>query len=227
MIEHLAWDSNFFGFPVGKFVLNQPELFSLDAFCNAAASLRLVYLFSPKPLSHDGRLKLADVKLTYQTYLNQMVAPVGLQYFNERIHDKQTLLELAYASGIYSRFRTDTHFQAPDFYRMYDAWVKRSLEADDSKVLVETIDNKLLGFVTLDFVSQSQAAIGLIAVSEASRGAGVGSRLLQQAARLCNETGRKQIRVATQEENKPASAFYLRNGYELAERMYIYHYWNL
>ncbi len=50
---------------------------------------------------------------------------------------------------------------------------------------------------------------------------------MAQAENAALKAAKKQIRVATQQQNSLATAFYKRQGYTLADQIIIYHYWNL
>ena len=227
MIEKVNWDSAFFAFSVGKTFVNDPSTFDNDTFLLSAEKYRLVYVFSAGPLTDTKALKHVDVKLTFQKKIHHSF-PTNWTFFHEAQHDKSKLQQLVFESGIYSRFRTDLNFDERCFYSMYEIWIQKSIESNLSAVLIEQFNNELVGFVTVDFAEGSNiASIGLIAVSQESRGQGVGGKLLRQAESLAASRHCNILRVATQKQNEKASAFYLWNGFELAEQLYIYHYWNL
>jgi dTDP-4-amino-4,6-dideoxy-D-galactose acyltransferase len=227
MIEKLQWDSEFFDFSVGKIFIETPETLNEEAFVMAAAAYKLVYVFAKEPLSYSRFALPADVKLTFQKSLMLDQYEVSPQYFDVNKHDFVDLQRLAFQSGEFSRFRIDSGFDSTDFYRMYEIWINKSLESAHSVVLVEEVENKLAGFVSLDFNDSETATIGLIAVDSEVRGKGVGRKLMAQAESAALKAGKKQIRVATQQKNVLATNFYEKQGYTLADQITIYHYWNL
>lgn len=227
MIEKLHWDTAFFGFAVGKTNVETPDFFIEEAFVKASSAYKLVYLFTKKPLNSSRFANPADVKLTFQKLLKTENHEVKLQVFDADFHDYNDLQKLAFQSGEYSRFKTDKGFDSKDFYRMYDIWMKKSLDSTQSLVLVEEMDNKLVGFVSIDFDESETANIGLIAVDGEMRGKGVGALLMAQAENAALKAGKKLIRVATQQKNISATNFYAKQGYSLADQIIIYHYWNL
>lgn len=227
MIENLSWDSTFFDFSVGKIFVENPSDFNKDEFFKAVKSFRLVYVFSRIPFVESAFMSLVDVKLTFQKSLFSSNTSTEILFFDEQIHEKNSLFQLAYESGKYSRFRTDPNFATNDFFSMYEIWVNKSIESKQSSVMIEVVNNDLLGFVTVDFDNSDIATIGLIAVSQKCRGQGVGGKLLIQAENLALKHDRKLLKVATQKENVQASAFYQKNGFVLADQLYIYHFWNL
>ncbi len=60
-----------------------------------------------------------------------------------------------------------------------------------------------------------------LCVSPLSAGNGVGSRILDYAKELARERGCKTIRLNTTSKNKPAIAFYKKNGFSIADKMQI------
>jgi len=227
MIEKLNWDSEFFGNPVGKLYVETPESFDEEAFVKAASAYKLVYIFAEIPLNYSRFALPVDVKLTFQKLLKSQIPETQLQLFDPDLHKYAELQKLAFQSGEYSRFKTDPNFDAKDFYRMYEIWINKSFQSELSVVLVEAADNRLTGFVSLDFKDAETANIGLIAVDSKVRGKGVGRNLMEQAESAASKAGKKYIRVATQQENALATNFYEKQGYSLADQLFIYHYWNL
>ena len=69
--------------------------------------------------------------------------------------------------------------------------------------------------------------IGLFAVSEAQRGRGVASRLLEAIGRWMRHGGAKRARVATQRDNRAACRCYERAGYAVEERLALHHLWRV
>ncbi|MDY0076528.1 MAG: GNAT family N-acetyltransferase [Bacteroidales bacterium] len=227
MIEKLNWDSEFFGYPVGKHYVETPESFDEEAFVKAASAYKLVYIFAEKPLNYSRFALPADVKLTFQKLLKSQIPETQLQLFKSDLHDYADLQKLAFQSGEYSRFRTDLNFDPKDFYRMYEIWIRKSLDSEQSVVLLEEVDDQLAGFVTFDFNDSERATIGLIAVDSQVRGEGIGRKLMAQAEFAAFKAGKKQLRVATQQKNRLAKSFYKKLGYTLVDQIIIYHYWNV
>ncbi len=227
MIDKLPWDTAFFGFAVGKTNVETLDFFDEGAFVKSASNFKLVYVFANKPLNSSLFADPADVKLTFQKTLKIENPEMKFQVFDPDLYAYTDLQKLALQSGEYSRVKTDKGFDPKDFYRMYDIWINKSLDSEQSVVLVEEVDYKLAGFVTLDMNESETAQIGLIAVDSTVRGKGVGAKLMAQAEKAAVQAGKKNLRVATQQKNISATNFYVKQGYTLADQIIIYHYWNL
>jgi dTDP-4-amino-4,6-dideoxy-D-galactose acyltransferase len=226
MIEKLTWDSDFFGYPVGKLVLESSDVFpGADALSN----YQLVYVFSKNGIN-DLQNPMAEVDR--KTTLTKSVNPDAEYPFHTSIEEYEgggddSLRKLAIESGIYSRFNKDKHFKNNEFERLYTAWIENSIaKRDAGHLLVFREEGIIQGFVTLT-IDTDRSHIGLIAVDRNYRGKGIGLALLYAA---CCQTKVRElpvISVVTQLENVPAIELYFKAGFEISETIHVYHIWKL
>lgn len=218
MIEHLPFDSSLFGYPVGKFVVD--ESWNEQDFLTQAEAFHLVYLFSKNPLTpNSNRIEAADIKLTFFKDLKKSADPdQGIVPYSGLLSDQ--LFTLTLESGIFSRFCKDPKFRDSEFEKLYKIWIQNALDRNEVLIAAD-----FSGFVSYT-VSGNTAQIGLIAVDKNERGKGWAKRLMQAAERKAFLQGAKSLTVSTQEINIPASKLYKSLGFELNERIFIYHYWN-
>lgn len=190
-------------------------------FLMQAEAFRLVYLFSRRPLTlNSDRIQDADIKLTFFKDLNNSVAAdPGIVPCSGLFSDQ--LFSLSLESGIFSRFATDPNFRDSEFEKLYKIWIQNAL--DRKEVLIA---DDFSGFVSCA-VSENTAQIGLIAVDKNQRGKGWAKRLMHAAERKALFQGAKNVTVSTQEMNIPAATLYESLGYELSDKTYIYHFWNV
>lgn len=130
------------------------------------------------------------------------------------------LESLAFQSGTFSRFKTDIRLNAGEFEKLYKLWIQKSVE--EKGVLVADGN---AGFVSCN-VRSDTAQIGLIAVDKNQRGKGLGKRLIKAAEAFAFTKGAKKMKIGTQEANHPASALYSKLGYEVVEKVEVWHYWS-
>ena len=230
MIDKLKWDSNFFGYPVGKFLVNDGYFFNQDLFIEKAKPFKLVYIMAKSPINIRGEcIRHVDNKIifTKEIDLNKKSDPLdGCVLFQETQLDYNELLKLTFESGKYSRFKLDLNFKKNEFKRLYKEWIAKSLrEAEKTKVLVYPDKSYIAGFITIS-INRGFSEIGLVAVSPGYQGQGLGSKLLSSAEKIAREHLASMVKVATQEMNENAIKLYLKNGYNKSEKIYIYHYWN-
>ena len=130
MIQKADWDSNFFGFNIGKIDLDPTD--NIEEFLNDASKFKLVYIFSNKELTIPG-LNLVDKKVIYEKKINNtgnfdnQLNNESISLFSEQDHSYEQLLNLAYLSGTYSRFRLDKGMPEGYFNKLYKLWLDNSL----------------------------------------------------------------------------------------------------
>lgn len=229
MIEKLNWDSEFFGYPVGKIVLEKGATFAAEAFKSKLSDFKLVYIFSPQELElkESSQIFLADKKVVFLKQLDkakQYEIKAEINEYDGPLSDD--LLELVLESGIYSRFRVDKHFKNKEFERLYTEWILKSLDGGIAeKVYVSRVDREMAGFITVG-LKNGRTDIGLISVNEKFRGMSIASSLISVACNYSIAKSIYKIQVVTQGDNIPAMKLYQHNGFEIEEITYIYHYWN-
>lgn len=216
MIQFLEWDSNFFGCKIGK--LDYTGLRKDSFKFEDIKSFDLVYIFSDEKLDYN---KLFDVKIKFQKLTEKKNFPNKITEFDSSKHSYEELLDLAYLSGHDSRFLKDPFFGEKAFKNLYKAWIDKSIEDHKTKILIYFDQNRIIGFVTYK-KDIDNAVIELIAVSENTQGKGIGFKLISAVEANLNPS--TNLFVSTQETNNIAMEFYVRNGFRIFDKKYIYHY---
>lgn len=235
ILQHLSWDSDFLGFPVGCIQAKTITPDELQATLVAArkSNIRLLYLVvAPDDadtiaVAQKAGAWLADRKVTFVMPLNaahSIIETTGI-ITNTTVYTPQ-LESLAWQSAEYSRFRLDPHLEPTVYKRMYSLWLHNSLSGDIAqKVLVwHNTEGQELGLLTLG-EKKGRADIGLLAVDITARGQRVGHQLVAAAVAQSNILGYTELQVVTQFDNKPACSFYRKCGFKLIQEEYIYHLW--
>lgn len=224
IVESLAWDTEFFCFPVGKVLIpSGSESYKLSSIIPLTGDYRVAYVISPFPLINDIQV-FEDEKVILENTL--FVVPDDISEHIDRADNKsyRDLMPLALASGVFSRFLLDLHFK-PYYEALYKTWLERSLTREIAdEVLVYQTDGCKCGFVTLKKVNK-KIEIGLIAIDEHYRGQGIGSALMKAVYFYASMHGYKTVRVATQRRNMDALKFYHKNGFQEVENSFIYNLW--
>lgn len=230
-INYLDWDSNFFQTKIGKVILENTA--DIDRFLLEAKEnkYKLIYLFSEESCIIDDKFLLdyngilADRKVLYSKFINDSVLlpTLAVEYKFENLTTE--IENLAYQSGIYSRFKTDSNFNSVDFFRLYKLWAQKSISHEIADYVFCVNDNGItIGFVTLKIMS-NLGHIGLIAVSDDHRGKGIGTHLINACVNKLIELNIGVIDVPTQLQNKEACSFYKKCGFEIKSITNIYHFW--
>ena len=227
-IEQLNWDSDFFGYPVGKIYLRDEDLPDVDAINGDYH--KLLYIFSERELNTDIVTKLNAKLVDEKTELVQNIT--GAE--NEGIIDNNIVsinaiddkvINLALQSGVYSRFNIDEKFCNQEFKKLYTTWITNSINRQNAKEVYGYISNgKLAGLVTIG-IRNNIPDIGLIAIDAAERGRSIGSILLNSAKGYGLANGYNKLSVITQGANVRALNFYKKNSFEVTGKVYIYHRW--
>lgn len=230
-IEHLSWDSEFFGYRIGKCQISESDENDLKEIIKLnTLDYRLIYFFVPPSYTNINRIiselgaSLYDEKTTYINPRFQ-VPDIHTDSITEINEIDDSTIHLALLSGEFSRFKLDTGFKNNEFEKLYREWIIQSVNhkiADE--VLVYRISGINAGLITLRHF-QDFSNIGLIAVNEEYRGKNIGSKLLNAAFYSSKINGNSTIEVVTQKKNRGACKFYEKNGFQIKEITNVYHLW--
>ena len=224
MIQPLSFDTNLFGYPVA--FINWRCQFLEEEFLKSVKKFQLVYIFSDKPISFsDSQILHVDTKITYskeltpRSNLKDIQISPNLRPTELSSFQLESLRNLALESGKYSRFKIDPRLYHLEFEKLYNVWIDKAINL--RSILIA---DDLAGLITFDSKKEI-AKIGLIAVHPEHRNQGLGEKLVISAENFLSEKGAKTLKVPTQESNGPAQALYQKLGYEISEKVFVYHYW--
>jgi dTDP-4-amino-4,6-dideoxy-D-galactose acyltransferase len=142
-----------------------------------------------------------------------------------RRDDVQALRALAVLAHKDTRFWKDGRFSPERCAELYATWIERSIEGWADAVFVAELRGEVLGYITCHAREEQQAEIGLIAVADAARGAGIGRALVQRALGWAAEHGLARTRVVTQGTNLAALSLYTSTGFRVTRTQRWYHLW--
>jgi dTDP-4-amino-4,6-dideoxy-D-galactose acyltransferase len=226
-IIHLKWDTDFFGYNVGK-VLLEDNCLNEEILRNN--DYRLLYIYSNVALEKEVLLKynlfLADEKTDLITHVSDLTFDKSVnESIKELLSVDKNLLDLTFQSGHYSRFKIDPNFKNNEFEKLYTTWIEQSLNHTlAEKVFGFLVDNKSVGFITIAFKNNAYD-IGLIAVDSVYRSMKIGKQLLEYVFNYALSKKVNTITVTTQMQNQGALNFYLKNGFSVNRSTFIYHLW--
>lgn len=234
-LDILEWDSDFFGYKVGKIIASSIGSGELATLISEAKDLdvKLIYIFTDptdvasKQAAASNNAKLVDQKITFYTKITDSHSSVTDEHIQlyEQDYPSEQLISLSMQSGMYSRYKIDPGFKNKEFERLYLRWVENSVNkkiADHTFVYREGEND--LGFVTLK-IKDGHGQIGLIAVDESSRGKSIGKKLVAAVFNKLVEKRAVDLDVATQVDNEDACNFYKKVGFKEHKADNIYHIW--
>lgn len=221
MMKELTWDSEFFNVKIGEWNLDEGDSEGVNPF-------ELVYIKSnskKEPILEGFKNSFEETKVLFTKQLvKEAIEEQNIRSASSN-DNLESLYNLAYESGKFSRFKLDERFGIENFQKLYRAWIDNSINkrfADD--VVVFTENNTITGLVTYKITSNF-ATIGLIAVHPEYQGHGIGKKLLGFVEQQLLEKNILELRIPTQLENNGACSFYRKQGYAVLETSHIMHYW--
>lgn len=233
-VQRLDWDSEFFGFGVGRLVGPFESVATLsDALQTAVGhGFRLVYGACGHKDNASHRIALAvggrfvDAKRTYELDLTRIQPTrMNIEEAGDDAHSHRQLRSLAWQAAEFSRFRLDPALPEGSWQRMYSLWMQNSITGKlADAVLVERGDGRIIGMITVSHHGEC-GQIGLFAVDYRWRGRGIGRRLLDAAIQRCRAEGCNKLRVVTQGNNIAACRSYERAGFQVIDEQDIFHFW--
>ena len=230
----LLWDSQFFGYGVGKVELEAISVVQILNIIKEAKEdcLKVIYLIakdfdtlSIQRTEAVGAI-LYDKKTTY--FKKSQPAPLLSSCINSYSKNlsAEPLYSLAIQSGAYSRFFTDKNFQYAEFQRLYTTWIENSVNRSIAReVLVyKEKEEDYKGLITLG-IKDSRLDIGLLAVDTKYRGKNIGSKLLNAATDYADRWECSGMQVVAQGTNVLACKFYEKHGFQKESVQYLLHLW--
>lgn len=227
-VHVLPWDSDFFGFTVARIAGAGPGgrgLGEAVAGCRAAG-VRCAYLLcgieESATLVEAVRcgFRPVDVRVTLRARLaSSSSGPSGAR--DAREGDLPDLRSLARSSFRDSRFFVDGKFATTKAEDLFQIWVERDFQS--GSVVVAEHEGRVAGFATAR-VDEGEGVIGLVSVSPARRGLGVGRTVVSALlAKLADRVER--ARVVTQARNPGAIGLYEGLGFRTASLETWLHWW--
>ena len=233
----LPWDTEHFGVRIARARgarLTADAVAALDAWC-AVNRVDCLYCFADPTDAETARqagrgaFQLVDLRTTMARELTQ--ADRSRETSEERFRraeqgDAGWLVSLSRQSYRGSRFYFDGRFGADRCDLLYEIWILKCLRDPAQVVWLAHDQGRALGYIACQCDAPAQVgSIALVAVDPASRGAGVGRGLVEQAVTHFAGLGMARVRVVTQARNVSALRAYERSGFLMDELRLTYHKW--
>jgi dTDP-4-amino-4,6-dideoxy-D-galactose acyltransferase len=233
-LQRLEWDTEFFGFGVGRLAGPFESIDALSDALQAAAEngTRLVYGACDHKDNASHYIALAvggrfvDAKRTYELDLTSIQPTrINIAEAGDDANTHRQLRDLAWQAAEFSRFHLDTALPEGSWKHMYSLWMQNSITGKlADAVLVERGGDRIIGMITISHREQC-GQIGLFAVDREWRGRGIGRRLLDASIQKCSAAGCKKLQVITQGNNLAACRSYEHAGFQLIDEQDIFHLW--
>lgn len=189
---------------------------------------KLIYVFLEEAIGFaisENDFLLADDKVIFQQKLTGgQNNPSNIEKY-ESPSVSEALYKMALESGHTSRFKTDPHFENGEFEKLYQLWIGNSVNGKIADAIWCHFEKQQACSLLTMGRKEGFAEIGLLAVAEKLRGAGLGKQLIDKAKWQTVQWDLKELKVATQRRNEGACRFYEQNGFVLEQVVYTYHLW--
>ena len=221
----LQWDTEFFGFGVGR--IDSTDASDSDVMASITAlkaeGCRLIYVFTNSPLKLENvEMSLVDRKRSYILRSPKMKKETC--EVSNFIGKSESLYNLGIQSGEYSRYNIDCRIGETEFRRLYKKWVDNAVNGEfGDYVFSVDVDCRPVGFITARRMND-MISIGLFATDKEFRGHGIGGSLIQRIENVAFDL-KTEVEVTTQADNINACRFYSNRGYEIREESLVYHVW--
>lgn len=236
-IKYLDWDSQFFGFNIGRIDIDINQLCSktLDKALAEARANNMKCLYLEIPFGHpdilahcsENRFSLVDFKTTLFKILSGGERELGASNITYKLKDKYYpyLKDIVEQISKKSRYAYDPKFDRQMSRQLYEEWLRKSFYekyCDDFIIYIE--DQKPAGFLTLT-IKNEHPFIDLLGVLDDHRGKGIGGCLIKEAERKLLEAGYKILKVVTQGHNIGALRTYQSRNFKIEGINIYYHKW--
>jgi len=232
MIEHLKWDSDFFGKKTGKVIANNENLNALidEANLNKYDIVYIVYegIKPENDLCESKGLYLSDIQISVSMNFGKKLNSIGyyelINDMNEQ--DYQDALEIVRSTASVSRFFNDKNFNSERIRDMYGHWLDNALNGSFSDgIFVERVNGRIGGVVIVK--TDERARLTLMGVNPEMKRHGLGRKLLSQVlsywADMEKEFGK--IYSIFSLNNLESFRYHMRTEFTNIEDIkYIYHY---
>jgi dTDP-4-amino-4,6-dideoxy-D-galactose acyltransferase len=233
--ELLAWDTDFFGFRIGRARANRLTAKSAAVLLDWAdtCGLRCLYLGADPACSltlnvaYASGFKFVDFRLDLAISLERIQPSPKPRAFQAVVSaDIPSLVRIARLAHTDSRFFKDAGFSRERAANLYAEWIRRDFRENHIFTIAAPNDNEPTNYITCQLDTTSRTGrIGLLAVSKRVQGRGIGRRLLVGALSWLSSRGCQHVQVATQGSNLAAQRLYQTAGFSIEEAVTTYHRW--
>lgn len=237
-IQPLAWDTDFFGCPCAKAVINGAmDEEDIKRLISASDQYPFLTIVNTADLHCNNRMigsktkaYLADINIQFEKKIlsggTGITSGLNYEIAAEKPRD-ETVLQIAEGAYRYSRFHTDPFLKALNGDNVHIKWLENAFDKPDKYFLTVKEKEICVGYIlfSMDFDGR-RARIELIAVSSSYRRQAVGRDMIKKLKVFLYGKGMESIVVGTQLNNTPAINFYHKCGFSEKSLSSIYHLWN-
>lgn len=231
-VMRLPLDSEYFGFPCARAVLNgQIDETDLAAILKAISGYRFTTFINinnsvpnNQLIQRQGTFLQTDINILLKrsVALGNPVLRDDVRVQNNYAADEALLL-IADQAFLHSRFYNDPVMSKTKSAGFYRRWLSLSFDREDKYIITAGAPSPE-GFLLFRCTSDT-LVIELIGVLPGSRGKGTGSAMIEFLNGFALDNGFSFLQTGTQLENINALRFYQKSKFSIISANGIYHYW--
>lgn len=231
IIRKMDWDSEFFNIRCGKAVVETKkdvELLIDESIDYDFVSIQNVdnKVNTNKLIAENTDAFLADINIQFikTIELNNESDNDCIIISTKEAHEKYNI-EISEDDFNHSKFIEDENFRLRNGYKVYEEWIKNSIDEDDKFFAIQLSEcGDIKGFILFK-MDDTSVVLELVKVNERYRGEGVCSQLISTIENYAMNNGIRDIHVGTQVNNIAAINLYHKLGYKEVLRTSVYHWW--
>jgi dTDP-4-amino-4,6-dideoxy-D-galactose acyltransferase len=228
--EPLSWDSEFFGFPIARVVLDDADETSLREVAHEARAAGITCLYGYLDalnvhLSYTIQAlgwRLVDVATTFSLSLREppIARPPETEFRVGTVADVEAVTEIAEQMAEWSRFAADPRFGIEAARRLQRSWVDRAVgPSEDHTLMVAEQESGIVALIGR--VATPQPRVD--AVGTTKRGSGAARYLIQGSREWAHPEPLLGGPIASR--NVAALRYVSHCGYRASKVEYLYHHW--
>lgn len=229
--QHLRWDSDFFGFGIGRIDLDDADPEAIVAAEAEARAEGIACLYgSLDPIDADATFlvqtlgyRLVDVATTFDLRLDEppIPRPPDTDFRVGTVDDIPLVAAIAERMADWSRYAVDPRFGLEAARQMQSAWLERAARGDDGvhSLVVAESDDGIHAFIGRVLTPRPRVD----AVGTTRRGSGAARYLIEEARAWARDQALLGGPIAAR--NVPALRYVSHCNYRVCEVRYLYHRW--
>jgi len=238
--EFLEWDSEFFGYRIGRILRDHLDQKLIDSIIEWSAlnQIDCLYFLAEADdiktirLAEDNNFRMVEIRTNYEWVLKNWNPEIKTRPTEKllvrpvRSEDMNILQQISSYSYTDSRWYCDPCFPEEKCQLYFQKWIQKSAEEGDVCVLVAEIDGDILGYILgTRLKNKNEGAFELCAVRIDQRGQGIATELLISGLNWYVKAGIHRMTASTQGRNIKVQRTLLRQGFLLFSVQLYYHKW--
>lgn len=229
ILNKMVWDSNFFDVNIAE--LKVTDNFIDEQLINDFAAKNDIKLLQSCCLisntNHINKLELYGfnfIDLRFELEINLKGDYCNSEFINKADEvDIPAIIKISDILTQYSRFKNSIVPQSK-IKEFYSVWAEKSvLGTFDDVCLKYTEGNDIRGFITVKYLKNGTAKIGLVCVDDRYHNCSIGSKLIDSLFFMLKNEKITTCRVACQGQNTQALNFYIRKGFNISNILSWYY----